>query len=76
MAIQTLINRGDSGRFIFKKRHIQIEEYDALVQFAAGDARKALNLIDLIASTFEADTLKYRDQCDCGQGGAAEYCPL
>jgi putative ATPase len=26
-----------------------------LIQFAAGDARKALNLIDLIASTFEAD---------------------
>ena len=38
-----------------KERFIQIEEYDALIQFAAGDARKALNLIDLIASTFEAD---------------------
>src|SRR5699024_3601733 len=32
-----------------------IEEFDALIQFAAGDARKALNLLDLIASTFEAD---------------------
>lgn len=43
------------NKIIFKERHIQIEEFDALVQFAAGDARKALNLIDLIASTFEAD---------------------
>ena len=36
-------------------RHLQIEEFDALIQFAAGDARKALNLLDLVASTFEAE---------------------
>ena len=32
-----------------------IDEFDALIQFAAGDARKALNLLDLIASTFEPE---------------------
>ncbi len=54
-AIQRLIDRAlDSDAFL-KARHIHIEEYDALLQFAAGDARKALNLIDLIASTFEPD---------------------
>lgn len=54
-AIQTLINKAIQSDKFLKERFIQVEEYDALIQFAAGDARKALNLIDLIASTFEAD---------------------
>ncbi len=54
-AIQTLLNKAIQNDKFLKERFIQIEEYDALVQFAAGDARKALNLIDLIASTFEPD---------------------
>ena len=54
-AIQTLLNNAlQSDRFL-KERYIHIEEYDALIQFAAGDARKALNLLDLIASTFEPE---------------------
>ena len=56
-AIQTLLNQASTKRLPFlKERYIQIEEYEALIQFAAGDARKALNLLDLIASTFEPDT--------------------
>ena len=54
-AIQTLLNKAVQTDKFLKARFIQIEEYDALIQFAAGDARKALNLIDLIASTFEPD---------------------
>ncbi len=54
-AIQTLINHAIEKDQFLKDRYIQIEEFDALVQFAAGDARKALNLLDLIASTFEPD---------------------
>ena len=53
--IQHLIERALKQDQFLKDRHIHIEEYDALIQFAAGDARKALNLLDLIASTFEAD---------------------
>ncbi|MDY6449571.1 replication-associated recombination protein A [Acinetobacter faecalis] len=54
-AIQTLISHAIEKDQFLKDRYIQIEEFDALVQFAAGDARKALNLLDLIASTFEPD---------------------
>ena len=54
-AIQTLINHAIEKDQFLKDRYIKIEEFDALVQFAAGDARKALNLLDLIASTFETD---------------------
>ena len=54
-AIQTLLTNAIQNDRFLKERYIQIEEYEALVQFAAGDARKALNLLDLIASTFEPD---------------------
>ena len=45
-AIQSLIENAIQQDQFLKDRHIQIEEFDALIQFAAGDARKALNLID------------------------------
>lgn len=55
-AIQDLLQRALQQDQFLKQRHIQIDEYEALIQFSAGDARKALNLLDLIASTFEEDT--------------------
>lgn len=54
-AIQTLLLQAIKNDKFLKERYIQIEEFEALVQFAAGDARKALNLIELIAGTFEPD---------------------
>lgn len=54
-SIQTLLSHALRTDSFLKARYIQIEEFEALVQFAAGDARKALNLLDLIASTFEPD---------------------
>ena len=54
-AIQTLLVQAIKNDPFLKERYIQIEEFEALVQFAAGDARKALNLIELIAGTFEPD---------------------
>ena len=54
-AVQTLLMQAVQQDSFLQARHIQIEEFDALLQFAAGDARKALNLLDLIASTFEPD---------------------
>lgn len=54
-SIQTLLSHALRTDSFLKARYIQIEEFEALEQFAAGDARKALNLLDLIASTFEPD---------------------
>lgn len=54
-AIQTLLGQAIEKDSFLKERYLQIEEFDALIQFAAGDARKALNLLDLVASTFEAE---------------------
>ena len=53
--ISNLIRRALQQDKFLQDRYIQIEEYDALIQFAAGDARKALNLLDLIASTLEPE---------------------
>ena len=55
-AIKTLLHNALQQDQFLKQCHIQIEEYEALLQFAAGDARKALNLLELIASTFDADS--------------------
>lgn len=54
-AIEQLLRYALQQDQFLKERHIQIGEFDALIQFAAGDARKALNLLDLIANTFEPD---------------------
>ncbi|MQW93115.1 AAA family ATPase [Acinetobacter wanghuae] len=54
-AIQTLLMHAIAQDKFLQERYIQIEEFEALIQFSAGDARKALNLLDLVASTFEPD---------------------
>ncbi len=54
-AIEALVRHAVAQDSFLKQRHIQIAELEALIQFAAGDARKALNLLDLIASTFEPE---------------------
>ena len=54
-AIQQLLQRAIAQDKFLKPRQIVIEEYEALIQFSAGDARKALNLLDLVASTFEPE---------------------
>ena len=54
-AIEQLLHRAIAQDQFLKERYIKIEEYEALVQFSGGDARKALNLLDLVASTFEPD---------------------
>ncbi|WOE30787.1 MULTISPECIES: replication-associated recombination protein A [unclassified Acinetobacter] len=55
-ALQTLLLRALKTDAFLNTRTIHIEEFEALLQFSAGDARKALNLLDLIASTFEENS--------------------
>ena len=54
-AIQILLLQALEQDDFLKECNIHIEDFEALIQFAAGDARKALNLLDLIASTFESN---------------------
>ena len=54
-ALQQLLMRAIQQDKFLQQRQIHVEEYEALIQFSGGDARKALNLLDLVASTFEPE---------------------
>lgn len=54
-SLKGLLNKAIQTDDFLKARHIFINEYEALIQFSNGDARKALNLLDLIAGTFEPE---------------------
>lgn len=49
-----LLDRAIKTDSIFKDREVRIEQTDALLRFAAGDARKLLNILDLIYQSLGA----------------------
>ena len=52
---QQLLDRALTTDEELKKRNIKVEESAALFRFAAGDARKLLNILDIITSSREGD---------------------
>ncbi|MGM0377693.1 MAG: replication-associated recombination protein A [Bacteroidota bacterium] len=40
---------------VFKHRDVKLKEEDALLRFSGGDARKFLNIIELVANSFKED---------------------
>ena len=50
-----LLNRALTTDEELKKRNIKVEESAALFRFAGGDARKLLNILDIITSSREGD---------------------
>ena len=53
--LQSLLDRALTTDEELKKRNIKVEESAALFRFAAGDARKLLNILDIITSSREGD---------------------
>lgn len=53
--LDTLLHRAISSDILLKTRKFDIRETDALFRYSGGDARKLLNIIDLLTSTFHAD---------------------
>jgi len=49
-----LINRALSEDFVLKNKNIEIKEYDALLLHSGGDARKLLNILELVTD-YESD---------------------
>ena len=61
--LQQLLNRALSTDEILKKRNIKVESTDALFRFSGGDARKLLNILDLLEkSTAENEEMIINDQ--------------
>ncbi len=46
--LQTLLDRAVNDDEILKKRNVKVEETTALFRFSGGDARKLLNILDLL----------------------------
>lgn len=46
-----VVQRALTQDIVFKERHIQLAQTEALLQLAGGDARKLLNLLELVVST-------------------------
>ena len=55
--LQHLLDRALTTDEELKKRNIKVEESAALFRFAAGDARKLLNILDIITSSREGDLI-------------------
>ncbi len=60
-AAEKLLQRALSTDAELKKRDIEIREREALLRFAAGDARKLLNIIDIIVSSTDGKVVITND---------------
>lgn len=58
----TLLNKAVTEDVVLKKKKITIQETDALLRFSGGDARKLLNIIDLLVSASESDEVLITDE--------------
>jgi putative ATPase len=52
-----LINNALEKDEFLKSRNLEIKEYDAMLQLSGGDARKLLNILELVAENTEGDTI-------------------
>ncbi|MBE6312961.1 MAG: replication-associated recombination protein A [Bacteroidales bacterium] len=57
-----IINRATTTDTILKNKKITFKEYNALFRFAGGDARKLLNILDLIAGDDNTDSVEVTDE--------------
>ncbi len=53
--LQVLMRRALKEDIILKEKNIEIEETDALFRFSGGDARKLLNILELVIAAEETD---------------------
>lgn len=52
-----VVERAITQDIILKEKNIQLKQTDALLQLAGGDARKLLNLVELVVSTQTSDPI-------------------
>ena len=72
--LQTLLDRALTQDIELRERDIRIEQTTALFRFSGGDARKLLNILDIITGALE-DPIVINDQTvtDCLQQNIALY---
>ena len=72
--LQQLLDRALTADEVLSKRKVEVRETEALFRFSGGDARKLLNILDIVAGATEGD-LVIDDQhvTDCLQQNIALY---
>lgn len=58
----TLLNKAVTEDVVLKQKTFTIQETDALLRFSGGDARKLLNIIELMVSASESDEVLITDE--------------
>ena len=72
--LQELLDRALSTDAILRERHIEVRETGALFGFAGGDARKLLNILDIVAGASDGDlVIDDRTVTDALQQNIATY---
>lgn len=74
--LETLLQRALTEDIILKEREIDVKETDALFRFSGGDARKLLNILDLVVSAENEDkkvVIKDKEVTDRLQENPAAY---
>nr|WP_321247922.1 replication-associated recombination protein A [uncultured Psychroserpens sp.] len=51
--LEALLNRALKEDILLKERHIKLKETEALIKLSGGDARKLLNIFELIVTSFD-----------------------
>ena len=54
--LQSLLDRAIGTDEILKHRNIEVKETDAMFRYSAGDARKLLNILEIVVGSFVGDT--------------------
>lgn len=57
-----LLHRAITEDVILKEKHIQLKETDALLRYSGGDARKLLNILELVIAAEEGNDIEITDQ--------------
>ena len=72
--LQTLLDRALSTDIELQKRNIDIKETEALFRFSGGDARKLLNILDIVVGATDGDiTISDDYVTECLQQNIALY---
>ena len=58
----TLLNKAVKEDIILKEKDIQLKETDAMLRYSGGDARKLLNILELVVSAEETDKIEITDE--------------
>ena len=74
--LQSLLNRATTEDELLKHREIEVLETDALFRYSAGDARKLLNILEIVVNSFPAGAkvvIDNRKVTSCLQENIAIY---